>query len=60
MRHWMSEGLWLEELLGNNPSTGEFCEGDEPTMADCCLILQVCCNAPALCHGRWRLSHRQP
>ncbi|MCB1599056.1 MAG: maleylacetoacetate isomerase [Lysobacterales bacterium] len=42
MRHWMSEGfVALEELLGNNPSTGEFCEGDEPTMADCCLIPQV-------------------
>ena len=42
MRHWMTEGfVALEELLGSNPSTGEFCEGDEPTMADCCLIPQV-------------------
>jgi maleylacetoacetate isomerase len=42
MRHWIEAGfVALEELLGSNPSTGEFCEGDEPTMADCCLVPQV-------------------
>ncbi len=42
MRHWIETGfVALEELLGANPSTGEFCEGDEPTMADCCLVPQV-------------------
>jgi len=42
MRHWIEAGFKaLEELLGANPSTGEFCEGDEPTMADCCLVPQV-------------------
>ena len=42
MRYWIEVGfLSLEELLGSNPSTGEFCEGDEPTMADCCLVPQV-------------------
>lgn len=42
IRHWIASGFTaLEELLGGNPSTGEFCEGDEPTMADCCLIPQV-------------------
>lgn len=42
MRHWISKGFEaLEELLAGNPSTGEFCEGDEPTMADCCLVPQV-------------------
>ena len=42
MRHWIESGfVALEELLGANPSTGEFCEGDEPTMADCCLVPQV-------------------
>jgi maleylacetoacetate isomerase len=42
MRHWIEAGfVALEELLGANPSTGEFCEGDEPTMADCCLVPQV-------------------
>lgn len=42
MRHWMHLGFAaLETLLAENPSTGEFCEGDAPTMADCCLIPQV-------------------
>ncbi|MBK8068240.1 MAG: maleylacetoacetate isomerase [Rhodanobacteraceae bacterium] len=42
VRHWIGIGFdALEELLGGNPSTGEFCEGDEPTMADCCLVPQV-------------------
>lgn len=42
VRHWIEAGfVALEELLGGNPSTGEFCEGDEPTMADCCLVPQV-------------------
>ena len=42
MRHWIEAGfVALEEMLGSNPSTGEFCEGDEPTMADCCLVPQV-------------------
>lgn len=41
-RHWISVGLdALEQLLAGNPSTGTFCEGDEPTMADCLLIPQV-------------------
>jgi len=42
VKHWIEAGfLALEELLGGNPSTGAFCEGDEPTLADCCLIPQV-------------------
>lgn len=42
VRHWIGLGFdALEEMLGSNPSTGEFCEGDEPTMADCCLVPQV-------------------
>ena len=28
-------------LLKENPSTGSFCEGDIPSMADICLIPQV-------------------
>ena len=31
----------LEKVLANNPSTGSFCEGDTPTVADCCLVPQV-------------------
>jgi maleylacetoacetate isomerase len=41
-RHWIASGFEaLEQLLAGNPSTGEFCEGDVPTMADCLLVPQV-------------------
>lgn len=42
VRHWICTGFdALEQLLSGNPSTGEFCEGDEPSMADCCVVPQV-------------------
>ncbi len=42
MRHWITEGFdALEKVLDDNPSTGAFCEGDRPTIADCCLVPQV-------------------
>lgn len=42
MRHWMMEGFAaLEALVAENPATGEFCEGDTPTLADCCLVPQL-------------------
>ncbi len=42
MKHWISVGFdSLEKVLANNPSTGAFCEGDVPSMADCCLVPQV-------------------
>lgn len=41
-RHWIAAGFaGFEKLLADNPSTGEFCEGDVPTMADCLLVPQV-------------------
>ena len=41
-RHWMAEGFAaFEALLHDHPSTGAFCDGDVPTMADCCLVPQV-------------------
>jgi maleylacetoacetate isomerase len=41
-QHWIREGFKaFENLLADNPSTGEYCEGDEPTMADVCLVPQV-------------------
>ncbi len=41
-QHWMIEGFKaFEALLASNPSTGLFCEGDEPSMADICLVPQV-------------------
>lgn len=40
--YWLEEGFGaLESLLADHPSTGIFCEGDEPTFADICLIPQV-------------------
>lgn len=41
-QHWIREGFTaIESLLAANPSTGLFCEGDEPTLADICLVPQV-------------------
>lgn len=41
-RHWMIDGFTaLEAMLVDNPSTGPFCDGSTPTLADCCLIPQV-------------------
>nr|ART90183.1 maleylacetoacetate isomerase at Glutathione S-transferase, zeta [uncultured bacterium] len=40
--HWMGEGLAaLEAHLGGDSRTGEFCFGNSPTIADCCLVPQV-------------------
>ncbi len=42
IRHWITLGFdALEDMLTNSPSTGDFCEGDLPSMADCCLVPQV-------------------
>ena len=42
MRHWLVLGLEaLESLLAASPSTGDFCEGERPGMADCLLVPQV-------------------
>ena len=39
--HWIHEGFGpLEQILGE-PGTSAFCQGDAPTMADCCLVPQV-------------------
>lgn len=41
-RHWIREGLdAFETLLAGHPDTGTFCQGDEPGMADACLVPQV-------------------
>lgn len=41
-RHWLQTGLAaLEASLADNPGTGTFCEGESPTLADCCLVPQV-------------------
>ncbi|MBC8750149.1 MULTISPECIES: maleylacetoacetate isomerase [Paraburkholderia] len=42
MRHWMTTGLEaLETLLVDMGSSGRFCHGDRPTLADCCVVPQL-------------------
>lgn len=41
-RHWVALGLdAAERLLQRHGREGGFCFGDQPTLADCCLIPQV-------------------
>lgn len=41
-QHWIAQGFAaLEALLAQSPDTGAFCHGDQPTLADCCLIPQI-------------------
>ena len=45
-RHWMEEGFAaLERRLAGEAETGRFCHGDQPTMADICLVPQVVSSA---------------
>ena len=42
VRHWIQVGFSaFEAVLTDSPSTGTFCDGDTPTMADLCLVPQV-------------------
>jgi maleylpyruvate isomerase len=41
-RHWIDTGLAaLEGQLASDASTGKYCHGDAPTMADICLVPQL-------------------
>jgi maleylacetoacetate isomerase len=41
-RHWVDQGLAaLEGLVAHNPGTGRFCHGDQPSLADLCLVPQL-------------------
>lgn len=40
--HWVAEGFrGLEAMLANDDRVGRFCFGDEPSLADICLVPQV-------------------
>jgi maleylacetoacetate isomerase/maleylpyruvate isomerase len=40
-RHWIGEGFRaLEAMLAGHAATGRFCHGDQPTLADACLVPQ--------------------
>ncbi len=42
MKHWMDEGLRaIEALLARDARTGRFCYGEQPTIADICLVAHV-------------------
>ena len=41
-RHWVETGLEVvEQQLAGHPSTGRFCHGDAPGLADCVLVPQI-------------------
>jgi maleylpyruvate isomerase len=41
-RHWINEGfVAVEQVLKNRAKPGLFCWGDQPTLADICLVPQV-------------------
>jgi maleylacetoacetate isomerase len=41
-RHWVATGLAaLETMLAQDGRSGDFCYGDAPTLADCCLVPQI-------------------
>lgn len=41
-RHWIADGLRkLDADLANAKPAGNFCHGNVPTMADCCLVPQI-------------------
>ena len=40
-RHWIRQGFKAVETLLNRYGSGEFCFGDTPGLADCCLVPQV-------------------
>ncbi|MES2531359.1 MAG: maleylacetoacetate isomerase [Pseudomonadota bacterium] len=40
-RHWIDEGLAIVERLLEHHGHGDWCFGDAPTLADCCLVPQI-------------------
>lgn len=41
-RHWITLGFTaIEAMLAHDPSTGTYCHGNTPGLADCCLIPQI-------------------
>jgi maleylacetoacetate isomerase len=41
-RHWCEQGLAaIEAMLARDKRVGDFCYGNSPTLADCCLVPQV-------------------
>ena len=42
VRYWMATGFAaFEAMLSEHPSTGTFCDGNTPSLADCCMVPQL-------------------
>ena len=42
IQRWVKDGFSAQEkMLAGNPATGNCCHGDQPTLADICLVPQV-------------------
>jgi maleylacetoacetate isomerase len=39
--HWVRQGFKVIESMLHETSTGQYCHGDTPTLADCCLVPQI-------------------
>jgi maleylacetoacetate isomerase len=49
LRHWLDVGSRaIEDVLARDPRTGHFCCGDQPTIADICLVAHLT-SAKMLC-----------
>ncbi len=40
-KHWVMQGLEAAEYLLSGPETGSYCHGEQPTLADACLVPEV-------------------
>ena len=40
-KHWVAEGLSAVEALLQRNDSGNYCVGDKPGLAECCLVPQV-------------------
>jgi maleylacetoacetate isomerase len=42
IQRWVKDGFSaMEKMLAGNPATGKCCHGDQPSLADICLVPQV-------------------
>ena len=54
--HWAEKGFQGLEKELESTSTGQFCHGDSPTIADCCLVPQV---SNSICTPSFQGTHSE-